>query len=564
MNMSKSEDPLSSVADEQETTYIQDPEHCVTKGRNRILKPSSIFPMGLKQVSASHLKTLIWTTSKDDHGLVMSDICPQDRQNVGSFEKITEKRVLDCLREFVIDSEATVMYLEVFKEVTSAFMEDIPPLDRVYRIWHGLYFLRAWRKWILDSKMYSIKDNFISYSLFQSIEINAYGLLHLITKFRDANQPELFLPLFFSSQTCESTFRQMRSMTTINWTRINFSLQELLHIVNRIELMNDIIYYKLAEHNVTFPRLQRKNVKHKIYTLPSNDEIQKVLDQARTVALLDAVKMGMPTSMHDIKICPITRTSLPLTQNIDGLDDDDDDDEENEPGETTLSCNSLRDYTSLETQVNLEENSKFVQVYNEDGSSKTVLKSSIIWLLAESNEKLSQDRLRRVQGVDRAMAEKRNNCKQIASQAKKSRLQDLYLSDTIKIGDWCFFSNKEPSCEKSPFDQIIFGSALSFKYNEGRTEKDRQYSRDYVPVAYDSTNKAETRPRGISVSAKWYKCNDNDLNLQPMEDCNFFIDIENYLATASMPPEILSLDLKSYRVTGNTIELKKKLLELIN
>lgn len=253
-----------------------------------------------------------------------------------------------------------------------------------------------------------------------------------------------------------------------------------------------------------------------------------------------------------------------MAQKIDDeLENDDiDNDEEND----VLKCNSLRDYTSQQMEENVDENSKFVQVFNEDGSSKTVLKSSLIWLLTESKNKLSQDRLRRVQGVDRSsVPQKRNNSDHINLQAKKKRLQDLFVSKIITIGEWCFFYHKQTAIfnRKTSFDMIVFGSALAFKYNEGKTEKDKQYTRDTVPVSYECTNTTETKPRGVSVSAMWYKI-DDELKLEPMDACNFFIDIKNYIATASFPPEIVSVDSKSYRVAGNIVELKKNLLELTN
>lgn len=427
-HMAGSIDALSSVMKERGTCYIQDPHHCGTKRRNRILKASSILPMGSKQVSASHLKMLITDFPKDTHGLVMSDICPQDRQNFASFEKISDCRILDCLQRCVIDSEATVLYLKVCREVVAAFIdENLSPLERVYKVWHGLYFLRAWKQFIQTSNIYTLKENFISHNLFCCIEINAYGMLRSITKFRDAKQPDLFLPNLFSSQPCENTFRQMRSMTTINWTRINFSLQELLHMSGRIELINDIMYDKLAKHDVCFPRFKRQNMKSSqrtIHTLPTNEAIEKELDKARTTALLDAAKLGMPSSILDMKKCPLSKTSLNITSvqkgQFDILEETDED-------ETTLNCNSLRDYACTQIENNLDKESKFVEVFKEDGTSKIVLKSSIIWLLTESKETLSKDRLQRVQGAEgTSLATKRKNCSQASPQSKKKNEFMIY------------------------------------------------------------------------------------------------------------------------------------------
>lgn len=287
-------DVLMDLKSEQDVSFIQDPIHIASKFRNRLLKSSIVLPIGSKQVSVSHLKILVDSVPKHLHGLILSDIIPDDKQNYKSFEKITENRVFDSLNRTVIGSEATIMYLKISKQIISSFSEvDLEPLKRIYLIWHSLYFLRAWRKWIKKSILYTLEQNFISSNAFACVEINAYGLLHLITKFRDADTPHLLLPTLFQSQACEKTFCQMRSMTTVYWTRINFNLLELFQIIGRIELQNEIVFSKLANTDVSIPRIQTRSDKCIIYALPSNEQIQHTLMTARNDALKDASKLDM-------------------------------------------------------------------------------------------------------------------------------------------------------------------------------------------------------------------------------------------------------------------------------
>lgn len=272
------------------------------------------MPIGNKQVSVAHLKILIHAVPKNTHGLVATDILPEDKQNYGSFEKITTAHVLDALERHVIDSEATIIYLKISKQITSAFTEvDVSPLDRIYRMWHSLYFMRAWRKWIEQNKSvesYTLNKNFISNNACTCIELNAYGLLHLIVKFRNMNASHLFLPALFQSQTCEKTFRQLRSMTTINRTKINFSLLEVFHLIDRIELQNDIVFNKLAEVDVSFPRLKNRTAKFKFFPLPSNEEMKTALLNAQKRALKDASKFGINVLVTDINRCEIKRNAV--------------------------------------------------------------------------------------------------------------------------------------------------------------------------------------------------------------------------------------------------------------
>lgn len=282
-----------------ETAYVQDPTHIGTKLRNKILQPSILLPMGNKQVSIAHLKILIEKFPKSYHGLSYNDICPEDRQNFGSLQKVMSRETIKHL-ENIPESEGTIMYLKLCQNVTSAFMDQqLSPLERVYRMWYSIFFLRIWRKWVLkmekDTKIYTLTNNFITSNAYDCIELNGHALIQLIIKFRDENKAEYFIPSLFSSQPCESTFRQFRSMTSIFWTKINSSLREMFHIVGRIELQNNITHYKLP--NVIFPRIQRKTQKIERLELPANEEMFEHMILARCSANDDAKTFGM--YVHD-------------------------------------------------------------------------------------------------------------------------------------------------------------------------------------------------------------------------------------------------------------------------
>lgn len=118
---------------------------------------------------------------KDEHGLVYKDICPDDRQNFESFRKMTEPRVLHCLRKYIPESEGTVMYLKLCQDVTSAFLnESISASERVHKIWYGIFFLRIWRDWLAErgagtkkgqSNEYSLATNFISANITNALRL---------------------------------------------------------------------------------------------------------------------------------------------------------------------------------------------------------------------------------------------------------------------------------------------------------------------------------------------------------------------------------------------------------
>lgn len=239
--------------------YIQDSVHNATKLRNRLLKPSIVLPLGNKLISASHLKILINIVPKDIHGLTLKDICPDDRQNYASVEKVMQSRVSSALLANVIGSEGTVMYIKLCYEISSSlYNEELKPLERVYNIFHAIYFMRAWRKWLKNNPRFKIIDNFVSNSLYSSDELNGANLVLLIKLFRNRKMDEYFMPSLFNSQPNEELFRQLRSMGTLNYTKINFSLLELFHLVGRVELQNEIVYIRLADAGSLLPKKQNE------------------------------------------------------------------------------------------------------------------------------------------------------------------------------------------------------------------------------------------------------------------------------------------------------------------
>lgn len=300
---------------------IQDPVHVGTKLRNRLLVASILLALGNRLISVTHLKLLINNVSKDLHGLVMKDICPDDRQNYGSLEKIMLPRVRDALKTNIAGSEGTIAFIRLCANVTSSLCDDdIQPLDRIYRLWFATYVLRAWRKWIIKEQSssfhYTLRDNFISSNAYLCIEINAANLIFLTRTFREHNMEKLFLPSLFNSQPNEEIFRQFRSMGTVNYTKINFTLLELLHLVGRVELQNDIVHVKLPGKGVFFPRNRMNNANINNYPLPSDDEISSVMEKAKIDAIDEVSKFGMSIEADEVAACEHVHLSILINLKI--------------------------------------------------------------------------------------------------------------------------------------------------------------------------------------------------------------------------------------------------------
>lgn len=77
----------------------------------------------------------------------------------------------------------------------------------------------------------------------------------------------------------------------------------LLHMVSRVELKNDLMYYKLADI-VKFPRHNPTSIaKTPIHTLPSNAEISSIINRASQDAVQCASEFGMSCSESDLREC---------------------------------------------------------------------------------------------------------------------------------------------------------------------------------------------------------------------------------------------------------------------
>lgn len=515
---SSNDDVLLDIEKEPSLSMVQDSIHLSLKIKHRMQRCSIVMPMGNKQVSSGHLKILIDEVPKDVHGLVRSDI----------------------LNQYVADSEATVMYLKINKQISSSFMElDIDAEERIFRMWHALYFLRAWKKWLLKQKRYddasqlTPDENFISDNAFACTELNAYGLLNLITKFRDANTPHLFLPSIFQSQACERTFRQLRSMTTINWTRINFSLLELIQIADRIELQNRIVYFELADKDVNFPRAREVSQKKQLCSLPSNEKIREILQKAQNAALSDAAKIGMCLEVSDV-----IRRKLRKGQMVETKRNESNEHSNNgidgELNESDFMFSNLKDYSRPERENHVDLDSRFVQVFDEDGNVKSALKSSLIWALSESKGVLSNDRLRRVQGQS-GIPVKRNVTKRRVEASPLPKRKKLSIGireeKEIRVGEWCFFKRNKKTSEGENFgENIVFGAMLGFRYIGEKNEREKKYMFDY---AFVSCN--DDCEKHLKVLATWYKYGSEKILEAFSENNNFYIDIDNYIGTADAP-----------------------------
>lgn len=499
---------------------VQDSIHIGTKLRNRLLNTSIALYIGNRVATVTHLQALIDTVSKEEHGLYYSDISPEDRQNYCSLEKTMKPRVLEALKNHVVDSEATIKYVTLCKMITSSFEKgDLKPIDRIYNIWYSLYFLRCWRKWIQMSNEFSLTHNFISFNAFACIEVNAHALVDLIVKLRSSQRENMFIPPLFASQPCESIFRRMRSMGTANFTKINFSLNELLHMISRVEMMNEIV---CTSKDISFPRVKSNSENcTTAMVLPSDQEIMRTMKSAQKAALEDARWFDIDVNASDITTSEISSETLDTIQKeSDNMEVDDVGPEEprEEPGE----------------EGHTEDRQKCVDVVSSDGTIKNIRKSTFVWMLSESKGKLSSDRLKRVQN---SSTNETKQSKKIKLSGQSNEEQVFVKSAYLNIGEWALFKtncNERDDDSRENFQanatlisSHLIGNVLGFRYID---EKNR--------IKRDKSNHASTdasQQQNIEILIFGYSFDEGRMLIPNKSKMQYAINIKKYMATMKNP-----------------------------
>lgn len=588
---------------DSEILFTQDPTHIGTKLRNRLLKASVLLPLGNNQISVAHLKMPILNVPKNIHGLVQRDICPDDRQNFSSLLKIMKPRVTEALQKYIINSEATIVFIKICHFVTSSLMDtNVNPIDRIFRMWYSLFFLRTWKKWLVENG-FNLDDHFISSNAFECIEINAHYLLSLVVRLRESNQASLFQTHLFDSQPCERNFRQMRSMTTMNYTKINFSISDLLHLIERVELQYDIIYNKLESKETVFPRIGLDTLKDIIpdtespseslaesnteIKMPSNYEIVSTIKIARSKALNDISKFGINIKEADIVHCDVRTQAISHKEDaskgaiLDTESNDMEYSDTDELGDENLNGNLVGNTdpsTDLETdqlsehlpdnfsQSDKKLDKRYIMICDEDGQEKFVRKSSIVWILSDPIKKLSNDRLKRVQMVSAETAStitKRAKTNQHVH-LDKNLAEAVYTE--LRVRQWaiCWFQSKEDYWDINWEDisnerfenivkNIVVGAVLGFKYTSGNTAKEKQCRLDAALITNDSSIKTLKR---ADILSTWYKMDEHG-NLFPFKNNNYFMSSEQYIDT--IETKFLVTDCGAKKISVDISHIKQKL-----
>lgn len=140
------------------------------------------------------------------------------------------------------------------------------------------------------------------------------------------------------------------------------------------------------------PRIHKRTENQHFYDLPTNEQLRNVMKQSLETALLDAASLGMNIGPEEINSCELSKGHLwdqPVPKNTEKTISP------NEESIVVMDCTHFRDYSGTVSEI--DGNSPFVQVLDKDGKERIIRKGSVVWKETQPRERLSNDRLKRVQ-----------------------------------------------------------------------------------------------------------------------------------------------------------------------
>ena len=166
-----------------------------------------------------------------------------------------------------------------------------------------------------------------------------------------------FVPWMLGSQTCERTFRSLRSMTGTFSTAINFSMLGLLQRLHKLYIQEEIMS-ESKSNGITFPRQEKYSNSKKDGTSTfiqhsfnmRNDDIFKIMKKAEERAKNSITELGMSDDLKKSKMWEVP----PLPSNMctdNDNDDDDDDDDVNDDEVCTTASDSMLNIGALSADV---------------------------------------------------------------------------------------------------------------------------------------------------------------------------------------------------------------------
>ena len=494
----------------------QDMVHLLAKLRTRLIIPSNIISIGSEVACRGHLTEVFKKFPKAKHGLNHRSIDDKDKQNYSCINLMVKQCVEECLQELssTVKTKGTVIYLRLMRDLRDSFFDKaLSPLRRLYLMWKSIYFLRIWRSWLTEHNL-AESAHFITNNAYLCVEINGHMFINLVYNvIIGIFSPDTLRVWMTGSQSCEQLFRILRSMTPTISTMVNFSLQEILEKIHKLQFLSSAE----SDESIVFPRVKRR-------LLQLKEEVQATLSVPTIEEITQEVLKAKSDAIEICKSCAINLKSYAdrdLVLNVGEIVQDaianDYEEEDNSTVSDSLNnenytvptndvvtiredlsqikvrkskTNTFPTYETVQESTTVEGTSESSsKMFSLHGKlSKTspfvlyndtyIRKTTALYLLQESSS-VSSDRLLRVR------AQQPNH---IFSGLEVDKCGPMQC---VRAGDLCVFIRIDCA------EKCLVGRIIQFSYMQGN-KRERQYSADFVDLT-------KATYKNIGVFANWFQ-----------------------------------------------------------
>ena len=456
--------------------YCQDTVHILAKLRTKLVTESNLLEIGTETACWAHLQYLVKNEPKSVHGLTVRCIDQKDKQNFESVSFLVSDKVLQSLETCKQRTKGTIFYLKLMRNIRDAFLNKaLSPIHRIYLMWKTIFVERIWQTWLEESGP-SQTEYFITPNAYTYIEINGHLMVNIALKVASGDLPKESLRFWKTgSQSCESMFRLLRSMTPTFSTIINFTLRGMLDRLHKLSFIETME----ASGEIEFPRakrrlLQLQNESNITLEAPTEIEIYtRCFAEAKKAAKQECKDCNMSVESDDDLY--LLKGKLCLTDLAIGDDEEvvfeieASDSVETEMDQETAT--ELRDIelvkdkaASLPSYIPIEDSSenpgaKRPRTYRKangfmEYQGSYIRKTTACYLLQEHSQ-VSNDRVLRVREI------------QLSHLLTGNVSEESDVRVIVKIGDLCVFRQVES-------EKLLLGQIVQFSYLEGN-KRERQY-----------------------------------------------------------------------------------------
>ncbi|CAF1245709.1 unnamed protein product [Rotaria sordida] len=386
--------------------------------------------------------------------------------NIHMFQPIPQLNRANAPASFLmsaygVDSTSTAIeilhrWIYIFNNCSKSQIRIIGFSTGLELAWCVVFVCRLWWAWLQNTNNVNISTenknkNFITRTAYWSVEINAHMLLYLILLVKENQLPKEALHIYlFNSQSCESMFRNTRSLSGAFSTIVNFTVADFLGRSKKLSILNKIkcqqqdneydkrLFFPTHHKHKNDNSLVAQEKLDDVYSLDVEQivfnsykmalnliEPLNIISVLKEYHLLNLNSLSKYTfnylnTRSTIKAKTSSNSELAIDYYEDDEDEEDDDDylDNNEiisnSDEDSESLNESFDDDeenleimkndfngiNIRDKINMEQENCYFKI-KINGVVKYMHKQTACWILTEENGKVSTDRLSRVMQMNK-------------------------------------------------------------------------------------------------------------------------------------------------------------------